>query len=71
MARKHGDEHAEGVRRLAFPALFGHVAGGRCQKAVGEADLSDEVLAVVGPVKRRRLIAERDRLEEVAGEQRR
>jgi len=69
--RKHRDEHAKGMRRLALPALLGHVAGRRRQQAVGEADLADEVLAVLGPVERRRLVAERDRLEQVAGEQRR
>lgn len=51
--------------------LLGHVAGRRGQQAVGEGDLADEVLAVVGAVKRGRLIAERDRLEEIAGKERR
>jgi hypothetical protein len=39
--------------------------------AEGKGDLADEVLAVICPEKRGRLIAERDRLKEIAGKERR
>jgi hypothetical protein len=73
--REHRDEDTVRMRWTAASLLVGHVARRGEEQAVAEGDFADEMLGrdrlLLAGIEDRRLVAERDRLEQVAGEQRR